>query len=1294
MDATASLSSLEQFFDHLSDGVLLLDRRAGVTFANTAALRRLPGVVGASVTEWQPALGAELVDWLRHAAAASPGAMRMPGHAAARSVVASRRSAAQAPPMAVLADGQSADAAWQVLGAGLYALRLHWRDVGDARDAPAPGTERRDAGLRVDAPPRRAAALPPTIAGPVIAELMQVLWHSPFPALLQDSRQRIVDVNPAFVDFSGYAREQLIGSDPIALEPEEDRASSLELRARWQDPARRDAEPALVDRRLVAADGRERWFRATRSALTDERGRVFSMSVLQDSTAEHVARERADRSAREIDDWFDLSPIGMVLFDEAGLLVRTNPAFDALAGVVPSVLSEASPELRGLLGWTDDGPSAALEPSAKPVVAHGWLPQINVNGQGSLRRLRSIVRCYITSSGQRRHMAILEDRSIEEERDLAQMQIGALMDTAGVGLATFQETSGWVRQRQSSAANESRTDAAAVPTSAALQSISRDIVADESMADYDALQQALRTAQRAEVRYAIKHPQLGLRWLLTRVEPATLASGKRTTSVVTLDITEQHQSQQRSEQLLRELTTILESTSAGIAYIRGDVLVRCNRRFEAMLGLSAAGVAGSGIQALFGSTPQGQRIASETLQALTAGLIFETEFSMAPSAAAVAGEAAAPNGHAAPGPARWYALSVRRTGPVSEQIEAIAVLSDITRLKAQQVELEQLARDRELMFSLSEVGIAFLRDGVLKRANDALAQLAGYPAAELRGLALSSLFPDAEEHERLSTQEQNALRQHGRWIGERQLHQRDGRVVWVQVSTRLVGDDLSGGVIASFVNVDARHRAEHAVALQAHRTRAILDSVLVGIVTVGPRGIEWMNRSARRMFGADLGDFIDQPISTVATPEPDHPFRRTQYLEDLVEGEAETFECRVKARDGREFWVVGNAVVTGRESRGRQLTYALLDIERRRQAEARIEEAQASLQRIIEAAPMAITVRDARTLCILQANVAAARSVELTIDQLVGRSPEEIFTPEDAAQRRLDMQSALQASVVTQREYRMNAQGETRVWDARYLPLAAPGQPPDQLLLVATDVTEQRAAEQAKFDAAIAQREMLVKEVHHRIKNNLQGVAGLLQQIATRKPEMAAAMSEVVGQVQAIAQVYGLQVGAGGPLQVTGVVEAIAGSVQRTFGHPIAFSVQGTDAGLWVLPEAESIPIALTLNELLTNAVKHSVMQHREAALVAGSAAGDGAAPAVECTLICEDSGVRIVIRNRARLPDGFNLTRVPGGVSGLGLVRALLPRRCAKLTIEPDADRDHVVASVSIGAPGVVFTGLRATAV
>jgi len=194
---------------------------------------------------------------------------------------------------------------------------------------------------------------------------------------------------------------------------------------------------------------------------------------------------------------------------------------------------------------------------------------------------------------------------------------------------------------------------------------------------------------------------------------------------------------------------------------------------------------------------------------------------------------------------------------------------------------------------------------------------------------------------------------------------------------------------------------------------------------------------------------------------------------------------------------------------------------------------------------------------------------------------------------------------------------------------------------------------------------MLVKEVHHRIKNNLQGVAGLLQQIAARKPEVAGAISEVVGQVQAIAQVYGLQVGVSGPLRLRSVVEAITGSVQRTFGHPIMLNVEGHPSHQWALPEAESIPIALSVNELLTNAVKHSIADR---------------GLQVDCTLGCADDRVQLTISNRAQLPPGFDLARFPGGVSGLGLVRSLLPRRSARLAIEQRGD--HVVASVSLVPP------------
>ena len=96
--------------------------------------------------------------------------------------------------------------------------------------------------------------------------------------------------------------------------------------------------------------------------------------------------------------------------------------------------------------------------------------------------------------------------------------------------------------------------------------------------------------------------------------------------MVTLDITDQQVSQRRSEQLLREMTTILESTTAGIAYLRGGALVRCNRRFESMLQLPPSAVAGSSLAELLARHPEAESTAAEIRDALIAEGLYETEF--------------------------------------------------------------------------------------------------------------------------------------------------------------------------------------------------------------------------------------------------------------------------------------------------------------------------------------------------------------------------------------------------------------------------------------------------------------------------------------------------------------------------------------------------------------------------------------------------------------------------------------------------------------------------------------------
>jgi PAS domain S-box-containing protein len=461
-------------------------------------------------------------------------------------------------------------------------------------------------------------------------------------------------------------------------------------------------------------------------------------------------------------------------------------------------------------------------------------------------------------------------------------------------------------------------------------------------------------------------------------------------------------------------------------------------------------------------------------------------------------------------------------------------------------------------------------------------------------------------------------------------------------------------------------------AVDPAQTRAILDSALVGIITLGEHGIEWMNRSARRMFGGELPDFLGHPMSIVASAEPDHPLRRTDWWASLQQGQAETFECRLLALDGRSFWVVGNVVATSREAGGGQLTFALLDIERRRKAETQIAQARASLQRMIETAPLAIALFDAATHRVLQLNQMMAAFAGRPVVEILARRPEAWLPGPQAASLDAGLQRAQRSGEPYRSELHREAGAQAgeppRVWDVRIVSLADAGDAGEQLLMVASDVTEQRAADEARLESAIVQREMLIKEVHHRIKNNLQGVAGLLQQNAERYPEASAAIAEAVGQVHAIAQVHGLQVGMSGPLRVQGVMEAVAQTVQRMFGRRIDLQTCGEGVERFALNESDSIPIALTLNELLTNAIKHSEQG------------------AVRCQLVCEEAsaGASIILTvvSTGNLPPGFSLAAVPSGISGLGLVRSLLPRKGAQITLEQEGA--EVVARLRLAAPAL----------
>lgn len=211
---------------------------------------------------------------------------------------------------------------------------------------------------------------------------------------------------------------------------------------------------------------------------------------------------------------------------------------------------------------------------------------------------------------------------------------------------------------------------------------------------------------------------------------------------------------------------------------------------------------------------------------------------------------------------------------------------------------------------------------------------------------------------------------------------------------------------------------------------------------------------------------------------------------------------------------------------------------------------------------------------------------------------------------------------------------------------------------VAEDITVRKQAEAHTLAQAERQSETLVREAHHRMKNSLQGVVGLLRRCAGQHPGLASALTGAISQVRSIAVIHELQGShPGEPLVLGELLRMIAGSIEGLFQSSVQLEVNDRSGDTRILADAETVPLAIVLNELLMNAVKH----HR----------GDDHDPeGIRIDLSLCGEGALIVIGNHGHLPDGFDFQARRHLGQGLELLAALLPPEHTELTYRQHADR------------------------
>jgi PAS domain S-box-containing protein len=203
------------------------------------------------------------------------------------------------------------------------------------------------------------------------------------------------------------------------------------------------------------------------------------------------------------------------------------------------------------------------------------------------------------------------------------------------------------------------------------------------------------------------------------------------------------------------------------------------------------------------------------------------------------------------------------------------------------------------------------------------------------------------------------------------------------------------------------------------------------------------------------------------------------------------------------------------------------------------------------------------------------------------------------------------------------------------------------------DITEMKTALDERR-RALSERETLLAELQHRVKNNAQATTSFLSLQASRasSPEVAAALRGAATRIllATLVQDRMFQVTEHCGVDLGAELETTARGVMEIVGRPGIQLDTRLEAKL-VLPVAQAMPVLLIVDELVVNAARHAFPEGREGRIRLGlRRAGPGLGE-----VVVSDDGIGI-----ADLED----RQTPQGNLGLHLIRRLARQARATLRI------------------------------
>ncbi len=378
------------------------------------------------------------------------------------------------------------------------------------------------------------------------------------------------------------------------------------------------------------------------------------------------------------------------------------------------------------------------------------------------------------------------------------------------------------------------------------------------------------------------------------------------------------------------------------------------------------------------------------------------------------------------------------------------------------------------------------------------------------------------------------------------------------------------------------------------RFRTLFESTYDAILIIRDGQYTDCNVRAQRLFSGSKDEIVHkspEDLSPLVQPDGRDSREKVQeLLAQALDGTPQVMTWKHRTLDGHEF--DAEVSFTRIELDGAVAVQAIIrDITERKRAEDALKQSEQKYRILTESSPDAIYIVDSGH-AVLYANMLASTLLGEGLREVIGGPENDSRTAPEQVRKADIIGQVLATGQIIKREDRLTGRSGKIIWlDSTFMPLYDEEGSAYSVLGVSHDITDRKTME-TQIESSLQEKEYLLKEIHHRVKNNLQVISSLLSMQArkTTDPRVKETLTESQNRVKSIALVHEklYQSRSFDRIEYGDYLSKVITHLFESFNvNPaqISWNVSAKDVDLNI---EQAVPCSLILNEMITNSIKYA----------------------------------------------------------------------------------------------------------